>query len=324
MKITTSYRRLAALLAALLLAISLAPAAFADTSYTGPIDPETNEPVADSRSEGRSQTALSDSCYYDRTTHDFAYPLSGVLTEVHASVADGMYVSTAVSVNDSGDGSVLIYKDGSPYTGDATNIRDIGSYTVSYRQGGSTRRLFSFNIIGKTTNLIHQFEVPDGFYITEAIRDEADIYQDRFTLDMEPEGHYTVTYEGLSTDLTYTLDVTIDRTPPALEFQGRVDSRQRVHSALSFSGMEEGDTIYLLQDGTEVEPELDYDGTGRILDPGNYIMRVYDAAGNMKEYSFTIMMYFNASSWLFFLLVIGVVAGVAVYIYLKRKKLKIG
>ena len=320
----TSYRRLAVLLAALLLAMSLAPAAFADTSYTGPIDPETNEPVSESRSGGSSQTALSDSMFYDWTTHDFAYPVSGSLTEVHASVADGMYSSTPVSVSGGGDSGVAIFKDGAQYTGDPTNIREVGEYLVSYRQGGGTKRLLSFTIIGSTTSAIHEFVVPDGFYITSALKDEQDVYQDRFTLDMEEEGHYVVTYEGLSVDVVYTLDVVIDRTPPMLTFEGRIDSRQRVHSALSFSGLEEGDYIYLLQDGTQVKPELNGDGTGQILDPGNYIMRVYDAADNMKEYTFTIMVYFNTTSWVFFLAVIAVIVAVIAYVIIKRKRLKIG
>jgi len=69
---------------------------------------------------------------------------------------------------------------------------------------------------------------------------------------------------------------------------------------------------------------MQQDGTGRILDSGNYIMRVYDAAGNMKEYTFQIMVYFNASSWIFVLIVLAVVATVAGYILYKRKHLRIG
>ena len=59
-------------------------------------------------------------------------------------------------------------------------------------------------------------------------------------------------------------------------------------------------------------------------DSGNYIMRVYDAAGNMTEYTFTILMYFNASSLAFFALVLAVIIAVIVYVLRKRRRLKIG
>ena len=76
--------------------------------------------------------------------------------------------------------------------------------------------------------------------------------------------------------------------------------------------------------GGEWTITLNGDGTGGVYDSGNYIMRVYDAAGNMTEYTYTILMYFNASSLAFFALVLAVVAAVIVYIVTKRRKLKIG
>jgi len=302
-------------------------AAFAvDTDYSGYVDPATNEPMSqeDSSANGGTRALISGNIYYDWTAHDFAYPVSGSLTEVHSNVMDGMIVSSPVTVKTGGDVSVSVYCDGDLYSGDITNIRDVGSYAVSYDQGGSVKRLFNFQIVGSSTNSISSFVVPDNFYISSATLDGEDVYEGRYTLSMEEEGLYEILYRCGPTDIGYTFSVTIDRTAPSLSFKGSVDSKQRVHSALYFYGLEQGDSIYLLKDGAVASPTLKSDGSGYITDSGSYIMRVYDAAGNMKEYNFTIMMYLNSGSWLFFLLLIAAIAAVVIYIVMKRKHLKIG
>ena len=54
------------------------------------------------------------------------------------------------------------------------------------------------------------------------------------------------------------------------------------------------------------------------------MMLVMDAAGNTKEYDFIILQYFNLQSWIFFLIVLAVIAAVVIYIVMQRKRLKIG
>ena len=103
-----------------------------------------------------------------------------------------------------------------------------------------------------------------------------------------------------------------------------MDENNRMRSELLFSGLQQGDSIVLLRNGDQVQPVLNGDGTGGVYDSGNYIMRVFDAAGNEAEYTFTILMYFNASSLAFFALVLGVIIAVIVYIVVQRRKLKIG
>ncbi len=321
----TLYRRVLTAAMAALLCIFPAAVFAVDTDYSGYVDPVTNEPLTSSaNSDGSSRVSIVTGIYYDWTTRDFVYPVDGALTEVHASVMDGMIVTEPVSITTGGDISVAVFCNGEEYTGDLTNIREVGSYAVSVRQGSSLKRLFTFSITGPTLNDLSVFTVPDNFYVTAAMFEGEDVYQDRYNVDLTNEGFYSIDYECGPTGLGYTLEFTVDKTPPRLEFTGRIDSQQRVHSALGFSGLEAGDKVVLIRDGVAAEPELHADGTGRILDSGNYIMRVYDAAGNMREYSFTIMLYLNVSSWLFILLVLASIAAVVVYVVMKRKRLKIG
>ena len=314
-------RIIAALLAA---ALMLAPcAAFAvDLDYSGELDPETALP-AGTAGTSSNRVFINDTVTYDWDSMKYVYTVDNSLIEVYSTAMDNMVLSEYVSVSSS-EPSMTVYCNGEEVKNDLTNLREVGDYVVTVRVGGGTVRLFDFSIVGETTNAMTQFSAPDGFYIETATRDGLDIYEDRYRVDMSEEGEYLIEYFCGATDRVYRLETAIDRTPPTLTFQGKVDSKQRIHSALKFSGLEEGDTIVLLQDAVEVSPVLKNDGTGQIVNPGNYIMRVYDAAGNMREYNFTIMLYFNASSWFFFLLVLAVIGAVVAYVFIKRKKLKIG
>ena len=298
-------------------------AAAADLDYTGVIDPESGEPAAEG-SEGSDRSALSGSMYYDWHTYDYVYPVSDSLGQVHSSAADGMVLTVPVSVWAENRVSIVVYADGAEYTGDLSRISAPGKYQVSAQVEGQNRRLFSFTLVGSSTNAIHTFLAPDGFYITEALRDGESIYLDRFSVGMEEEGDYEITYECPATDYKYTLKTRIDRTAPGLLFQGTVDRRGRIRSQLDFSGLEEGDSIYLTRSGEQVIPVLNGDGTGTIFDPGIYRMLVTDPAGNTVEYSFIILQYLNTQSWLLLLIVGATLAALIVYLVLQRRRLRIG
>ena len=318
-------RMIAALMLALVFLLMLNLPAAADTGYTGVINPESGEPYDEEAPESYGdRTALSRSMYYDWSTHDYVYPIADSLGEVHVSAADGMVLTTPVYVQASADASVVVYCNGSEYTGSLNSCSTAGEYVVSALVGGQQKRLMSFTLLGKTSNLMHNFVVPDGFYVLEATRNGESAYEDRYSVDMEPEGAYAIEYECSATNLIYKLETTVDRTPPGLVFKGKLDKQGRVRSKLEFSGLQADDRIYLGRSGEAVAPELNSDGTGVIYDPGNYTMIVMDAAGNSVQYDFIILQYFNLQSWMFFLAVVLVLGAVAAYIILQRMRLKIG
>ena len=318
-------KRILTLALALLLFPAMGLPALADTSYTGEINPETGQPYGANTAEDTGDlVALSDSMYYSWVTHDYVYRIPDSMAEVHVSVADGMVVTTPVSVAASSEAVFSMYRNGSEYTGDLTSCALTGEYVISTLVGGTTRRLMSFTVVGETTNAVSTFVVPDGFYIVDATRDGESVYLDRYSVDMEPEGSYVVEYECSVTNRIYKLETKIDRTPPQLTFQGSADSEGRIRSRLDFQGLETGDRIYLTRGGEEVSPTLNDDGSGSIYDPGSYVMKVTDAAGNSVEYSFIILQYLNMQSWIFFLLVFAIIAAIILYVVIQRKRLKIG
>ena len=58
-------------------------------------------------------------------------------------------------------------------------------------------------------------------------------------------------------------------------------------------------------------------------DSGDYHVLVMDQAGNLSEYYFAILIYFDLNSLVFMAMVVGVLAAVGIYLWLSRKRLKI-
>ena len=237
-----------------------------------------------------------------------------------------MIVSEAVKVYTNSADQLVIYKDGEIYEGSADYISEVGSYVVQSGGESSRSSVLTFSIVGKTTNTISTFTVPDDFYIVEASRNGEPIYAERYSVSMLEEGDYVVQYENMSTDLLYTLSVTIDRTPPQITLEGKIDDDGRYHSAVKLTGFEEGDSVRLTSQTEDAQNliEILADGTTQISEPGNYELTVYDAAGNAAEYPISILVYFNRNTLIFLGLVAAVAIGILVYVFLKRERLKIG
>ena len=322
------WKRLA--LAALFCAALSVGAYAADVSYSGRIDPETGAaldvrgPLNGSENSGR--VYVSSGVYYDYNAHAFIYSLSGSTGEVSCGAADGMMLSgEKVSIGVSRDAPVTVYWNGQEFSGTPDEVADVGEYTVVTQAEGRSRQLLRFTIVGASTNALETFSVPDGFYVQEATRDEEDVTLDRYSVNMSKEGEYRIVYTCSATGISYTLDTVIDRTPPELTLGGRFDDEMRTRSAVTFDGLQPGDTIRATNMSESVSPEMNETNTGgTFYDTGRYTLTVYDAAGNSATYEFIILTYFNATSLMFFALVLLCAAAVFVYMRFKRKNLKIG
>lgn len=264
---------------------------------------------------------VSDSVTYDPKTGLYIYPVGDSGNEVHASVANGMIVTGSVKIVGK---TLIIYRDGLLWEGDPTLLTEPGEYVVMAQTGNQTPRLFTFTLAGSANSSIYGYSLPSGMIVTGATRNGEDTDYDRSTVPMQADGLYHIEYESLSTGAKHVLDINIDRTPPELQFSGSIDENNRVHSALGFSGLQEGDTIQATLDGAEINVRVNADGTGEFTDSGSYIITVFDAAGNSTVYGYIVMLYFNASGLAFFAVIAASLLALGVYIFIKRKRLEIG
>ena len=262
---------------------------------------------------------ISDSMTYDPKTAQYVYPVGD--GEVRASVAHGMIVTKPVKIVGA---TLMIYKDGLLWEGEPSSVSEPGEYVVMAQTGSQILRLFTFTIAGSANNSIYAYTLPSGMIVTNATRNGEDTDYDRSTVPMQEDGLYHVEYESLSYEAKYALDINIDRTPPEIQFSGSIDENNRVHSALGFSGLQDGDTIQAKLDGEDIEVHVNPDGSGEFTESGSYVITVYDAAGNSTVYGYIILLYFNASGLAFFAVLAACAAALLIYIYIKRKRLEIG
>lgn len=302
----------AVLVLALTLLLSLPAAAFGPGRRA--LDPAEGVATED-------QVWVNDRARYDYAGHCFVYAVGSGGAEVSSSVLDGMAVTEPVTLKGSG---LTIYRNSQDYNWDQKPISEPGEYVVMVRSGSANTRLLTFSVLGKTSSVLHSYQVPDGMLVTVATLNGEALDLDRYAVPMEAEGLYHIEYECLASGITYTLETTVDRTAPELQFSGRIDQRNRVHSALSFSGLKADERIYATLDGAEIQVPVQSDGTGQLTQSGSYVIRVFDDAGNSSEYAYTILIYLDASGIAFFALLAASAAAVIIYILLKRKRLQVG
>ena len=306
--------------AALLCALCVPAQAAADPYYSGELDAQTGEEVTDSSASSERRVQISETTWYDREARAFAYPTLSGISEVRASVADGMIVTEAVRVTADEGVELTLSRGGAALESvDWESIDLPGSYVVAAGDAGAATPLFSFTIVGAVTNLPGGYVMPEGFYILDATLDGEDAYFERNFIGMEDEGQYEIEYVCPDTSLHYHLTTAIDRTPPEITLEGSLDKNGRFHSAVQIGGLEQGGAVSLTRDGAA----MGFPSDGKLTEAGMYQLQVYDAAGNSAARQFTILAYLDLNSLLFIAAVCLSAAGVLGYIFYRRKILKV-
>lgn len=262
---------------------------------------------------------LNKTMAYDLDERAFSYPIGDSV--VLSSVADGMIVTGSARVRGK---TLIIYRNGTLWEGNAEKITEPGDYVVTAQTGNETPRLFSFTLAGSGIATVYNYRMPAGMYVRSVTRDGETASFQRDSVPMQEDGLYHVTYECVATGIVYELNLNVDRKPPQVRFEGEIDENNRVHSALRFSGLEQEDVLQVLLDGVPLEVDVHADGTGELTQSGSYVITVFDAAGNKSEYGYIIMLYFNYGSIVFFALLSASLIALALYIFIKRKRLEIG
>lgn len=296
-------RMVCALLAALTLLLLSVPAA---AEYA----PSGNEPVP-----------VSDGVTYDPLQRSFVFEANGGKSVVRSTALDGMVVSSPVSVS---GGGVFLYKNGAEYDGSLDPVTEPGEYVVMVNSAERSVRVLAFTIVGKTTGLISVYRLPEGMIVDSVTFNGEEVTADYRSVSMEREGDYKIVSECVASGAVYTLETTVDRTPPALAFEGAEDNRGRFNSAVTVTGLGGGEKISVTRDGQPYSVRLESDGTVKLTESGMYGITAFDEAGNSSEYSVLIMAYLNASGTAFVVLVVLVAAAVIVYVIVRRRKMRIG
>ncbi|MCR5338262.1 MAG: hypothetical protein K6E75_06865 [Lachnospiraceae bacterium] len=297
--------------------------------YEGMLDPVTGMPADDEytskivTSDGANEpltgrVKLTDIEYYDYDQNGYIFLSTRFGIEVGCNVADGMVTRDTVVVSVPDGVTVTLYRDGNvvekPVLG---GIRVPGAYVVRLGNGSENEDLITFTITDSITGKLNYYDMPEGFQLTEVTRDGEDVMASRSRVELLEEGEYKIAYRCPKTEMKYELNVSVDHTPPEIKFTG-LNENNTARGPVSFSGLEQGDTITCKKDGNEYKLR-----GNKMTASGRYEITVTDRAGNESVYFATILLYLNMQGVIFLGLFLVVIIAVVVYLYWVKKNLRV-
>ena len=292
-----------------------------DPEYEGQLDPVSGQPLTVSNGQavataGRVQ--LSEKMEYDMDASSYVYTSTRYATEVMANVADGMITRDPVAIVVPEGVASFLYMDGNQVEQpDYNNIYEPGAYAFRLGGGTETDDLFNFTIVSETTGAISYYDMPEGFQVSSVNLDGTDVTDARTRVSLLEEGEYQIVYDCPRANLSYSLMLEIDHTPPELVFEG-VNERGIARNPVTFSGLGKGESVTATRDGRDFNVRGD-----TLTGTGEYVLTATDQAGNVSTYEVTILLYLNAQSLVFLALFIAVVAAVIIYLEYQRKKMRV-
>ena len=321
-------RRIWAILTALVLLSALTvPVLAADTAedYTGELDPSTGLPVGSyENADGESSTyiVVDDAFHYDPEAKTFLYHIGS--SRFSSNIPNGAVVpdDQTVSIWLPGGVTGALYRDGSAVDGaDLTAITETGFYVLQLTGSGLyDSDQFTFAIMPELTNQLNELRLPDGFSFEYIMQDgiELDHAHSNYYEFLE-DGKYQICWKNDTINRQYIVSFTLDRQAPTLALPEVVDGK--ASSEVSLSDLETGCYIVVQTDGESRTLK----GTGHTLkEAGDYVLTVYDQAGNFTQYSFTIEVYLNFSAVAVIIMVVLILAGILIYCRRVRKTARVG
>ena len=260
---------------------------------------------------------IAGNTYYDPAENTFLYYVNANAAQaVRSNVADGMITEQAVSVKTDSGIALEVYLNGDLVERrPADAFQTPGEYVVMYVGESVPKRLFTFTIVPKLCNYVTSYALPAGFEIVEATwNDEAVSFEKRY-IKLTEEGKYIIRYRCLKTDVYYQLQLQTDFTGPVLALQEVTNGTAR--GPVDISDAKDAASVRIYHDGELIARK------NVLTESGEYLIELVDEAGNKTTYSFTILIYFDGNSWLFFLLAICSLVGVIIYLTHARKHLRV-
>ncbi len=245
---------------------------------------------------------------YDEERGMYVSDCGGV--SFYCSVPDGMFTSQSVMLDIPDSLNAQLYKDGEQ-TDFAYNISDDGRYTLKVSSDTAQAEI-SFDIAAYTVNYLDEFTAPEGYFIIEAdYTDFMAVYSDS-TDELASEyenGLITIEDEKLNADKVFALpldgqynfilqgamgmpmlsvELLVDRKAPQVSFDS-LDDKMKTESESVTISCSDPEAVLTLTDGNGESEEINLvNGSAEITGSGSYTLTVFDGAGNVNEYQFTL------------------------------------
>lgn len=260
---------------------------------------------------------IAGNTYYDSVEKAFLYYVNATASQtVRSNVADGMITEQMVTVKADAGVTLEVYLNGERLQSiSGGDFRTPGEYVVMHVGGSVPERLFSFTIVPEICNSVTGYALPAGFEFTDASLNKESISFEKNHIQLTQEGEYDIHYRCIKTDVSYQLRMKTDFTGPVLSLVNVKNGKAQ--GPVDISEAKDAAHITIYHDGEKISRK------DVLTESGEYYIELADKAGNKTTYSFTILIYFDGNSWLFFLLIIGSCVGIIIYLVHSRKHLRV-
>ena len=259
--------------------------------------------------EGVYQIRLADA-YGNTTTFTIIIDKS---VDVYATTGDGVISNNEVIVSAGEKVTTIVTKDGQPYQftiGQA--ISEEGKYKFNVYDTFGNEKSFSFEIV-KGTKTMLDYALGESVEIISITKNEEIIEWDSNTLNFNEDGTYLISCKVDNEE--YNFELSLDTTAPEVTLNG-IENGGVDNTTVTITDMTEEGIIEVYKDGILVEYTLG----NEIKEYGSYEVKVSDALGNNRTYTFVLE--YQMNGWAIALIVIGIIAvvGVIIIVYWKKKR----
>ena len=260
---------------------------------------------------------IAGNTYYDASENTFLYYVNTTTLQVlRCTVADGMITDQAVTVQADAGVALAVYLNGNLQEGAYSGtFQTPGEYVVMYVGGAVSERILSFTIVPALCNYVTAYVLPAGFEITEASLNGTSLLCEKNYIKLTDEGEYNIHYRCIRTDIPYQLVVRTDFTGPILHLEEVTDGT--ASGPVDISEAKLATELNIYHNGERIAKKY------LLTESGEYLIELADEAGNKTSYSFTILIYFDGNSWLFFLILSGAVILLVAYLIHARRHLRV-
>ena len=293
-----------------------------------PVTPENGEGGGEGEGgdegEGEEPAVAGDTL--DSDLYPFTYLLPDESGRLGSNVPMGMITDGTVRLGYTVS-SIILRRDG----------EDIGVFSGSiFTQDGeyaaflpsTGEQVFSFRILGTPVNDFAEYVAPPGFYIRSVgFEDEPELALDALSssesYELTQDGAYTFTIASSEDDeIVSVVTITLDTTPPELDFIGWQEGQASVPGPVEFFADEDGVVIEVTLEGELYFPEGDI-----LTEVGSYVITATDIAGNEAVYAFSIIQSssegMNTSAIWLIIIVALLFSAIAIYLIRNRMKAKV-
>lgn len=288
-----------------------------DADDGGSDDTDADEDASDADAEEEEQAPEGDTSLIRATTDAKSIKLvTRAKTEIFTNIPPNMKTTGTVTFSTAADVQYKLYRNGKHLDTYrfANELTEVGSYQLFIYDGSGTLPAeFDFEITPRYVSGITSYEVPNGCTIDKVLFEGNLIRSEKTSAEVGSEGTYTVDMLFGTYKITETF--ILDNTAPDVGFKGVKNGKSPGGPVEIRLKSDDIDSYEVYLDGEKIKVKK-----LTLTEPGEYVVKVYDRAGNVTEKNFIIEFRMNEMGVIVIVLLCGlVVAGIVFFIRCKTK-----